>query len=94
MAKLQNLGGRIDFRQGGYKVDLTKTPVEDKDLVHLQRVPKLKILDLQGLQITDEGLKFIEPIDTLELVFLQRTLATKEGVEALRKSHPKADIQF
>jgi len=94
MARISELGGQVNFKRGGYEVDLKKTPVEDKDLAHLKQIPNLKNIDLQGTLVGDAGLEHISGIDTLELVYLQRTRITREGVESLKKSLPKAEINY
>jgi hypothetical protein len=94
MARISELGGQVNFKRGGYEVDLKKTPVEDKDLAHLKQIPNLKNVDLQGTRIGDGGLEHLKGIETLELVYLQRTVITREGLEDLKKSLPKADISY
>jgi hypothetical protein len=94
IGKLQELGARINFKRGGYEVNLTDTLVEDKDLVHLQMIPNLKTLDLNGTRISDSGLEQLRSIDSLEFVDLTRTTATPDGVEHLRKSLPNTDVRF
>jgi hypothetical protein len=94
MSKLQDLGARINFKRGGYEVNLTETPVEDKDLVHLQNIPNLKTLDLGSTQITDAGLEHLRSIDSLEFVVLTRTMATVKGIENLRKALPNTDVRY
>jgi hypothetical protein len=92
MARIAELGGRVNFKRGGYEVDLTKTPVENKDLAQLKQIPNLKNIDLQGTRVGDEGIEHLQSIDTLELVYLQRTVVTPEGAERLRKSLPNAEV--
>jgi hypothetical protein len=92
MARIAELGGRVNFKRGGYEVDLTQTPVENNDLAQLKQIPNLKNVDLQGTRVGDEGIEHLRSIDTLELVYLQRTGVTPEGAESLRKSLPKAEV--
>jgi len=92
MTRIAELGGKLNFKRGGYEVDLTKTPVEDADLAHLKAIPNLKNVDLQGTRITDEGARKLSSIGTLEIVYLQRTLVTPEVAAELRKALPKAEI--
>lgn len=92
ISKLQDLGGRVDFNRGGYEVSLKETQTEDRDLVHLQKIPNLKTLDLQATRITDAGLANLQSIQTLEYVVLSRTAVTHEGVENLKKSLTKTQF--
>lgn len=95
MSKLQDIGGRVNIASGGgYKVDLTKTAVEDRDLEHLHHIANLKSVDLQGTRITDEGLEHLKAIATLKSLSLERTTVTRAGVEDLRKSLPEVDVRF
>ena len=94
MVKIQDLGGRVNYLNGGYKVDLTKTPFEDRDLESLKHIARLKNIDLQGTQITDEGLEHLLSIETLEYISVQRTGVTHEGADKLKKALPKADVRL
>ncbi len=88
IAQVQALGGKVNFKHGGYEVDLTGTPVEDQDLACLKHIAKLKNLDLQGTRITDNAIPHLQAIETLELITLQRTEITAQGVATLKKSRP------
>lgn len=92
IGKLQDLGGQVNFKRGGYEVNLKGTQTEDRDLVHLQKIPNLKLVDLQATRVTDAGLAHLQPIQTLEYVILTRTAVTSEGVEKLKKSLTKTQF--
>lgn len=94
MAKIQELGGRVNYRNGGYQVDFTNTPVEDKDLEILKHIPNLRSVRLQGTPITDAGLPVLVSITSLEAIWLQRSYVTREGVDNLKKALPNADVQY
>ena len=94
MARISELGGRVNFERGGYEIDLTKTPVENKDLACLKKIPNLKNIDLQGTRITDEGLEHLRGIDTLEVVYIQRTIVSREAADSLKKALPKAEVNY
>ena len=90
--KLQDVGGRVNFKRGGYQVDLTGTGVGDADLASLSKISNLKNVDLQGTQVSDEGLVHLQTISSLERVTLQRTLVTAEGAANLQKMLPKVEV--
>jgi len=90
--KLQAVGARVNFKEGGYEVDLSNTVVSDNDLVHLKKIEKLKTLDLRNTPVTDAGLEHIRSIETLEFIGLPRLTVTPEGAESLRKSLPNAEV--
>ncbi len=94
MSKLRFLGAKLSFKDGGYRVDLTQTPVEDKDLELIAQVGNVTSVDLRGTRITNAGLKFLEPIKTLETVNVQRSGVTREGADKLREALPKAEVMF
>ncbi len=93
IVKLQDVGGRVNLKRGGYEVDLTGTGVEDADLAPLRNISNLKNVDLQGTQISDAGLVHLQSIPTLEYVFVQRTQVTAEGAANLQKTLPKAEVR-
>ena len=93
LAKIQDIGGRVNIKRGGYEVDFTRTTVENDDLAHLKQIANLKNIDLQGTRISDAGLLHLREITTLEIVDLRRTKATLEAVDELRKALPKARIE-
>jgi hypothetical protein len=93
LAKVQDLGGRVNIKRGGYEVDFTRTAVEDKDLANLKHIANLKNVDLQGTRVSDEGIVHLREIATLEMVDLRRTNVTGEAVADLRKALPKANIE-
>jgi hypothetical protein len=92
MTKIQDLGGKINFEGGGYKVDLTGTQIQNKDLEHLKEFANLQELDLRGTQITDAGLAHLEVLTSLQFVRLERTATTREGVKRLKAARPNLDV--
>ncbi len=93
ITKIQDLGGRVNFKHGGYEVDLKGTPVEDPDLECLKHIAKLKNLDLEGTRVTDKAIPHLRAIASLEIVMLQRTQISADGREALKKALPAADVR-
>jgi Leucine-rich repeat (LRR) protein len=89
MAKIQELGGGVNFKNGGYEIVLAKSAVEDWDLVQLTKIPNLKSLDLEGTRIGDEGIEHLHGISSLEFVSLRTTAVTREGITNLKKALPK-----
>ncbi|MBI3837253.1 MAG: hypothetical protein HY288_04870 [Planctomycetia bacterium] len=92
MAKIQDLGGRVNFKRGGYEVDLNKSAVENKDLAQLAKIPNLKTVDLDSTRVGDEGLHHLEAISSLEFVSVRRTAVTREGIANLKKALPNAEV--
>jgi hypothetical protein len=92
IAKIQDLGGRVDYKRGGYEVDLTKSAVENQDLALLTKIPNLKILDLGGTRVSDEGMQHLYAISSLEQVSVRRTAVTHEGIANLKKALPKVEV--
>ena len=92
VARMQELGGKVNLKRGGYEVDLRNTEVTDDDLAGLKHVVNLKNVDLRGTLVTDAGLEHLRSITTLEFVNLERSATSKEGVEKLRQALPKAEI--
>ncbi len=93
VAKVQDLGGQINFKRGGYEVDLRNTAVADKDLACLKDITNLKNVNLVGTRVTDQAIEHLKPIATLEFVWINRTFITREGAAELQKALPKADVE-
>lgn len=92
MHRIQGLGGRTNFKHGGYEIDFTDTGVEDADLACLKHIPNLKNVDLRGTSVTDKGLVHLQNITTLEYVSLQRSRVTADAANELGKQLPKAYV--
>jgi hypothetical protein len=93
IAKIQGLGGDVNYKRGGYEVVWSGEAITNDDLAHLKNISNLKSLDLRGTRITDEGLVHVETISTLEFVNLQRTGVTAEAADRLRKKLPNTDVR-
>lgn len=88
ISRMQGMGGKVMFVEGGYRLSMQNTRITDEDLKDLHKVEKLVSLELQNTQITDEGLKEIAKLKSLAGVMLAGTPTTREGREALRKARP------
>jgi hypothetical protein len=89
LVKIQELGGRVNFKNGGYEVVLAKSAVEDQDLAQLTKIPKLKSVDLDSTRVSDKGIEHLHGISSLEFVSLRTTAVTREGITNLKKALPK-----
>lgn len=93
IARVQGLGAKVMFSNGGYQINLKKSRILDSDLPELHKIQNLKRLELQDTRITDEGLQEIAKIQTLEFVHLGGTSTTREGRAALQKARPEVDVR-
>lgn len=83
VAKFQNLGGRVNIRDGGFEIDLKGTLVEDDDLAELKNIDNLKAVDLRRTRITKAAFDYLRPIQTLEVVLLsENSEITEEDIDA------------
>jgi hypothetical protein len=92
VARFQQLGGRVNLRDGGYEVDLAGTEVSDEDIAQLQHVDNLKAVDLRRTTITPKAIDYLRAIKTLEVVQLANTDVTAEDVKSLEQALPGAVI--
>ena len=90
--RLQERGGRVNYRGTGFEVLFTGTQVADGDLAHVKSLGNVTILDLRGTQITDAGLVLLHDVTSLETIKLQGSKATREGIAKLQKALPKTLI--
>ncbi len=93
VSRMQGLGGKVLFAEGGYRLNMQNSRISDNDLKELHKIQNLKGLDLQGSRITDEGLKEIAKLKSLADVALSGTPTTLEGREALRKARPDLEVR-
>ena len=64
----------------------------DKGLVHLGKLSRLKYLNLNKTQISDDGLKSLHACHSLEFLSLSGTRTTPAGVERLRAALPDLHV--
>jgi Leucine-rich repeat (LRR) protein len=70
------------------------TAIQDKDVVILRELPRIKILSLNGPDITDESLKIVAELELLESLGLYRTKITGEGLKLLERNANLRHIVF
>lgn len=85
-AKIERLGGKVEFDQDGQvvKVDLNNAKITDADLAILEKFPGLQWLDLRITPITDEGVSHLRTLRYLRFLNLFRTDLTDKGLENVR----------
>lgn len=71
---------------------LQKTKLNGSGLVYLQKLPHLEILNLSFTQVDDKAALDLLKFPSLKKVFLYRTNASKEVVDALSKYKPEVKI--
>lgn len=91
--RLRDLGAKVNLDNGGYEVDFRDTAVEDADLALLKQIPHLRNVNLQGTRITDAGIEHVQGIETLEFLYLQRTMVTPAKASELKRLL-KAEVNF
>jgi hypothetical protein len=92
IARLQQLGARINFKRGGYEVDLKESAISNGDLVHLQKISNLRTVQLVRTRISDDGLEYLKPIKTLEHVDLTGPLVSRQALAELKQALPDATV--
>jgi len=85
-AKIEKLGGKVEFDQDGQvvKIDLNNTKITDADLTILEKFQGLLSLDLRITPITDEGVAHLRTLRNLRFLNLFRTNLSDKGLENLR----------
>ena len=83
----------VVLRRGSRTSGKTNKPrITDAGLKHLQKLPQLMRLELEGHPITDAGLIYLHKLKRLEYVNLWKTKVLPEGIAELRKVFPKLDV--
>ena len=83
---IRALGGRADTDPADKEVVmvwLTGTDADDDDMQIVARFPKLRYLNLVGMQLTDEGVKRLTGLSNLEALDAYNTAITDAGVASL-----------
>ena len=80
---------KYDSRLKGRKIiDLRKNPIDDSELASLQDLRVCQVLDLEGSEITDMGLKALYPLTQLRCLVLKNTQVSREAVTMLQQHRP------
>jgi hypothetical protein len=92
VSKMQGLGGKVQFEDGGLRLNMEGSRVEDADLEQLHNIKNLKTLDLRSTRITDKALETVQSLKSLNLVLLTGTAVSPEAIDALQKARPELNI--
>ena len=92
ISRLQSLGGRVVFHEGGYRLNLGGSQVANEDLALLADIQNLNYVDLQETAITDEGLDELAKIDTPCTIMLKATRTTPAARDKLSETRPNLKI--
>ena len=93
IARVQELGGHVNYDRGGYEVVLSGTGVENADLARLKHIANLKHLDLRSTGINDEALPYLQALTSLQDLQLGRTGVSLDGIETLKKALPQTQVE-
>src|SRR5262249_2624686 len=89
VTEIQKLGGKVDRDDKApgkpvTNVSLAITKVSDNDLVHLEKLVKLRRLSLVGTPITDAGLDHLKGLTELKRLYLVDTKVGDAGLERIK----------
>ena len=90
--RIEELGGHGVWEPDVCVVSLANTGVVDDDLVVLADVP-VQILDLSNNPLTDDCLKHLEQIESLESLALVGTEITATAIEQFKSARPNVDVR-
>ncbi len=93
ISRMQGLGGKVLFSDGGYALNMENSRLSDDDLKDLQHIHNLRVLHLQNTRVTDTGLPEIAKLKSLVRVYLAGTPTSREAREALAKQRPDLTVR-
>lgn len=88
---IESMGGRVIRNSNGVVefVDMKGEKFRDDHLGLLESVPTVRVLNLEGSQVTDVGVEQLMILPNLEEVSFRRTAVTPAVATALKERHPK-----
>lgn len=90
--------GQLEGAAGIAVIRLDGTKANDDDLLrlhhHLASLPELRVLQLDGTQVTDKGLTYLLELHSLEELYLHETSVTVKGVADLQRELPNCTIEY
>lgn len=75
-------------------LDLSRLPVTDDDLRHIESWDNITSLDLQYSLVTDEGVECLKSLANLKFLDLNETKTSTAGRSGLRKSLPDCEMEI
>lgn len=66
------------------KLNLSRSPVNDKDILHIGGLRNLSHLNLRGTNVTDDGLVHVLSLRELTAIDLSNTAVTDEGLRLIK----------
>ncbi len=87
IAKLEELGAKVDLDQAGHVrlLELGKSEATDDDLAMLIELPQLESLDITGGKITPAGIQHVTRLTGLQRLYLNDIPVTNKAMESIAK---------
>lgn len=92
LARKQNWKDYDSRLSGREVITVTDEDFDDEDLLNLDRFRYANVLDLEGTQITDNGLETLYGMKQLECLVLRKTLVSAAEVYRFQQTFPKVWI--
>jgi hypothetical protein len=86
VARLLKWQGYDSNLSGRTIIDMRRQPVTDHQIPKIDDIGRCEVLDLEGTQITDEGLRHLQSIKTLKCLVVRKTEVTRAAVLRLQQS--------
>ena len=92
-ARIESLGGHGVWESDMVVVSLKDTGLSDDDLPLFSDFPYVQILDLSSNPITDDALKYLDGLNSLESLIIVNTKISEAAVASFREAHPNVEVQ-
>ena len=90
--RIEELGGKGVWESDMVVVSLANTGVRDGDLALFDDFPDVEILDLSKNRLTDDCLRHLNHLESLEELILIDTSISADAIAQFRTAHPKVNI--
>ena len=92
-ARVESLGGHGVWERDMVVVSLKGTGIVDDDLSLFSDFPYVQILDLSFNPLTDDSLKHLKGLTSLESLNLVETEISDSAIASFRSANPNVDVQ-
>lgn len=90
--KVKEKGGKVELPGKGPEITFSNVKLTDDDLASIGKLPHVRQLTLEYVDITDKGLEHLLAIEQFDTLRIKRTKATEAGIAKLKQKFPQLNV--